>query len=122
MEAVGYLEGTDPVLLTKLAAQGIDTVPLSNGADNHGKYIVHLTAEDNISLVIGYLHKFMPSRERNISADDLLFSCMIHNIPVMVIAPTEDHERASAQLGPIAQHVILVDPADLPEKVFSSVE
>lgn len=122
MAVVGYLEGTDPIVLTKLNSKGIDTLPLSNGADNHGKYIAHITPADNISLVIGYLHKFMLIKERNIKASDMLFSCKTHNIPVIVIVPTEDHEGAREQLGDVADYVMLVDPKNLSEKIFSLVK
>jgi len=35
-KTVGYFEGTDPLLLNKLVARGIGTLPISNGFDSHG--------------------------------------------------------------------------------------
>ena len=60
MKIIGYMLGTDPEVLTQLLLEGYETLPLSNGYDNHGKYITHLTTEDHISLIVGYLHKFLP--------------------------------------------------------------
>ena len=37
---VGYFEGTDSTLLTALVCDGYDTVPISNGFDNHGMHNV----------------------------------------------------------------------------------
>lgn len=122
MGIVGYLEGTDPILLTKLASRGIETLPLSNGADGHGKYIGHITKADNIALVIGYLHKLMPIKEMHLRVGDMLFACKTHNIPVLVVVPTENQEEAKIQLGDITDYVILIDPGELSKKAFSLVE
>jgi len=122
MGIVGYLEGTDPILLTKLASRGIETLPLSNGADGHGKYIAHITRADNISLVIGYLHKLMPIKGMHLRVGDMLFACKTHNIPVLVVVPKEYQEEAKRQLGDVADYVMLADPKELSEKVFSLVE
>jgi hypothetical protein len=113
MKTVGYMEGTDPILLTELAVYGIGILPLSNGADGHGKYIVHLTAVDEIALVIGYLHKFMPTARMNIKVSDMLFACKTHNIPVLAIVPRDFHTQAKEQLGDCSRDMQLVDPADL---------
>ena len=67
MKIVGYLDGTDGLFLTNLAIKGVDTLPLSNGWDNHGKYLGHITKQDNIALVVGYLHKVF-NRELGINA------------------------------------------------------
>ena len=39
---VGYFEGTDSTLLTALVCDGYDTVPISNGFDNHGMHVLSL--------------------------------------------------------------------------------
>jgi hypothetical protein len=113
MANVGYLEGTDPLVLTRLAARGIGTVPISNGFDGHGKYINHLVPGDHIALVVGYLHKLLPSAERVMTPRDLLFSCMTHNIPVLLIVPKADQAAAEQALGDASKYVGLVDPADI---------
>lgn len=121
MAIVGYLEGTDPLVLTKLAAKGIGTIPLSNGFDNHGKYINHLTNEDNVSVVIGYLHKVMPTSVMTLTPRDLLFACLTHEIPVLLIAEKSDHEEVKRLLGDIADRVRLVVPGGLYEAVLETV-
>ena len=65
MATIGYLEGTDPLVLSRLAVKGIGTLPLSNGFDNHGKFINTITEHDQISLVVGYLHKIMRTQYRS---------------------------------------------------------
>jgi len=113
MATVGYLEGTDPLLLTRLAVQGIGTLPLSNGFDLHGKYINHLTRQDGVSVVVGYLHKVLPTPGMTITPHDLLFACMTHGIPVLLVAEKAAHEQACRLLGEAAGYVRLVDPAEL---------
>jgi len=121
MANVGYLEGTDPVILTKLAARGIGTVPLSNGFDSHGKYVNHVTPSDHIGVVIGYLHKVIPTPERNMTPADLLFSCITHSIPVLVIVPKPEQKAARVVLGEAADHARLVDPTELYEATIGVV-
>ncbi len=117
-KVVGYLEGTDSWFLTNLVARGYETLPLGNGADNHGKYIGLLSKSDNISLIIGYLHKVVPLSGMNVTAKDVLYSCKIHKVPVMIIAPEKLHENAKEILGDMANYVMLVDPAMLLEKIL----
>ncbi|MCD6101829.1 MAG: hypothetical protein J7J77_02105 [Candidatus Cloacimonetes bacterium] len=117
-KVVGYLEGTDSWFLTNLVAKGYETLPLGNGADNHGKYIGLISKTDNISLVIGYLHKVVPLSGMNITTKDILYSCKMHKIPVMIIVPEKLHENAKEILGDMANYVMLVDPAKLLEKIL----
>ena len=121
MANVGYLEGTDPLTLTRLAVRGIGTVPISNGFDGHGKYINHLVPSDHIAVVVGYLHKLLPAPERVMAAKDLLFSCMTHTIPVLLIAPRADHAAAEKVLGDAGKYVGLVDPADIFDAIIKRI-
>jgi hypothetical protein len=121
MAIVAYLEGTDPLVLTKLAAQGIGTIPVSNGFDDHGKYVNHLTTQDNVSVVIGYLHKVMPTSVLTLTPRDILFACVTQNIPVLLIVEKPDQAKARTLLGEAADHVRLVDPAELFEAVLETV-
>jgi hypothetical protein len=121
MANVGYLEGTDPLMLTRLAARGVGTVPISNGFDSHGKYINHLVPSDHIAVVVGYMHKLLPTPERVMTAKDLLFSCMTHSIPVLVIAPKAEHAAAKKALGDAGSYVTLVDPADVYDAIMKKV-
>jgi hypothetical protein len=114
MKKVGYLEGTDPVILTRLTARGVDTYPLGNGADNHGKYIGFIDRSDNIALVVGYLHKVVPLTEQT-TPQDLLRPCQLNKIPVLLIVPSDLHEnvRQMPIMRGLVDHVQLVDPADV---------
>ena len=118
MASVGYFEGTDPVILTRLAARGIGTLPLSNGFDMHGKYVNHLARQDDISVVVGYLHKVMPTGGVSVAPRDLLFSCLTNDIPVVLVAERAFHEAALERLGEVRDRVKLVDPADLYEAIL----
>jgi hypothetical protein len=121
MAIVAYLEGTDPVVLTRLAAQGIGTIPVSNGFDDHGKYVNHLTSQDGVSVVMGYLHKVMPTSVVTMTPRDILFACVTQNIPVLLIAEKPDHAKARKLLGEAADYVRLVDPAEIYEAVLKTI-
>jgi len=120
MARVGYFEGTDPLLLTTLAAEGIETVPLGNTRDGHGKYANHLT-KGEVNVVIGWLHKIMPAEEERTSLlpimlENLLGACRVHNIPVLLLLPI----MLENLLGACRVHnipVLLTVPANLHDKV-----
>ena len=121
MAIVAYLEGTDPLVLTRLATAGIGTIPVSNGFDDHGKYVNHITSDDGVSVVIGYLHKIMPTSVMTMTPRDILFACVTLNIPILLIAEKSDHAEASKLLGDVAEHVRLVDPGELHEAVLETI-
>jgi hypothetical protein len=113
MATIGYLEGTDPLILTRLAAAGIGTLPLSNGLDMHGRYVNHLTRQDGVGAVVGYLHKVLPYNGAPVSPRDLLYACLTHDIPVLLIVGEAEQEAARKLLGEVRDRVQLVDPANL---------
>jgi hypothetical protein len=121
MAIVAYLEGTDPLILTRLAAAGIGTIPVSNGFDEHGKYVNHLTSADSVSVVVGYLHKVIPTSVMTLTPRDLLFACVTLSIPVLLIAEESDHQKAKKLLGNMADHARLVDPGELYETVLETI-
>ena len=104
-----------------MAAREVATLPLSNGVDGHGKYVNHLTKADDMSLVIGYLHKVLPTSRQEFTPESVLFACQTHDIPVLIIVPTADHEAARSVLGKVADCVTLVDPAELYGKILEVV-
>lgn len=118
MKKVGYFEGTDSTILATLAAEGIDTLPLGNGEDGYGKYIGHITKLDNISLVVGYLHKVIPLAEMAAKPSDILYSCMVHKIPVVLLAPERLHKKAEKVLGDVAEKVKLVDSKNALDEIM----
>ncbi len=124
MKKIGYLQGTDPYLLSKLVLNGYGTMPLGNGWDNHGKYINHLSPEDKIDAVIGYLHKVFPPEGLKAPGDpgDVLYACRTHKIPVYLIVPKEAQEEAGAFLKDISEGVVLVDPAEVFETLTAHDE
>jgi hypothetical protein len=121
MATLGYFEGTDPTILTRLAAKGVGTLPLSNGFDVHGKYVVHLTKQDGVTLVVGYVHKVLPANGVAIAARDLLFACMTNDIPVMLIVEKAFQVAARERLGDVRDRVKLVDPSELYESILKAI-
>jgi hypothetical protein len=110
MPTVGYLDGVDPLMLTRLAVRGVGTLPVSNGFDNHGKFINAITERDAIDLVVGHLHKLLRTQRQGFLVEDLLDSCYSCQIPILVIAPREDHDRARLLRGRANDRLILVGP------------
>ena len=85
MGVIGYFEGTDPLVLANLSIAGHSTVPLGNGFDNYGKYVGHITKDDNISVVVGYFHKVMPTQDMEMTIKDVLWTCIKLKIPILLI-------------------------------------
>jgi hypothetical protein len=117
MPTVGYLEGVDPLVLTRLAVHGFGTLPVSNGFDNHGKFINAITERDEIDLIVGYLHKLLRTQRQGFLVEDLLDACFNCRIPILVIVPREHQERARQRLGETRERVALVDPGELYEQI-----
>ncbi len=117
MARVGDFEGTDPLLLTTLAAEGIETVPLGNTRDGHGKYANHLT-KGEVNVVIGWLHKIMPAEEERTSLlpimlENLLGACRVHNIPVLLTVPANLHDKVKKLLSDVGPNINIVAPEQL---------
>ncbi|MEW6367647.1 MAG: hypothetical protein AB1714_23700 [Acidobacteriota bacterium] len=109
-KVVGYLEGTDPLLLTRWASKGVETYPLSNGVDQHGKNMTLITSADNFSLVIGYLHKILPVSGIALAPEYLLKACELYHVPVFLLVPKEDTVGAKRTLRNVGDFVTFVDP------------
>jgi hypothetical protein len=118
MATVGYFEGTDPLVLTKLAAEGIDALPLSNGCDNYGKYVGHLCEADGVNAVVGPLHKVLIPASASFCSRDILNGCRTHAIPVLLVVPIEAKQGGSKRLEGMEDWVQLVAPEELYEKVI----
>ncbi|MFW6104513.1 MAG: hypothetical protein ACOC6I_01575 [Candidatus Bipolaricaulota bacterium] len=118
MALIGYMEGTDPDLLSSLCAQGNDTAPLGNGTDGHGKYIAHVTKSDGFDVIIAYLHKLISvSGMEHVSIDDRLFACRRHDIPVILVVPDKFKEQAKERMKESRDYVELASPEELENKV-----
>jgi hypothetical protein len=121
MVTIGYMEGTDSGLLTKLAAAGAETMPLGNGWDGHGQYIAHLNVGDGVDAIVGYYHKFVPLKDSNLMPADLLKSCKICGIKIFVVADEADHDKVKTMLGEVASDVTVVDPGEARDTLLKLV-
>jgi hypothetical protein len=122
MKTVGYMEGTNSELLTNLIVDGIDTLPLSNGWDNHGKFVAHLTRTDNVSVVVGYLHKFFTLSLDPKIVDDIFSSLKAYKIATVFIVPKEKQEKAKKLLKGRKLNYVMADPSDLTNAVKKMVK
>ncbi len=116
MARVGYFEGTDPLVLAKLASEGVETLPMANTWDGHGKYLNHLI-KGEVSVVVGYLHKVMPVGQEQAKATDLLYACKNFDIPVVLVAPASHHEKAKKMLGDVGANVHVTAPENLEAEI-----
>ena len=117
-KTIGYFEGTDSPLLTALICDGYDTIPISNGYDNHGAHIRLINQENRVDLLIGYLHKvYAPEGAKPGVAkyQDIFLICRNFNIPLLLEIPEELHEVARAILENPPDVVRFVDPSRMLE-------
>jgi hypothetical protein len=116
MARIAYFEGTDPLVLAKLASEGIETIPVANTWDGHGKYVNHLV-KGEVDVVVGPLHKVIPVRPERVKATDLLFACQNFDIPVVLVAPASHLEKAKKLLGNVGANVRVVAPDDFESQI-----
>ena len=116
MARIAYFEGTDPLVLAKLASEGIETIPVANTWDGHGKYVNHLT-KGEVDIVVGPLHKVIPVRPEQVKATDLLFACQNFDIPVVLVVSTSHREKAKKILGDVGSNVHVTAPEDLEAEI-----
>jgi len=121
MKVVGYMEGTDPGVLTKLVVEGVETLPLSNGWDNHGKHLTLLNPADNISVVVGNLHKFLRLEDETIF-NAMLATVKAYDIMVLFVVPKELHEKATKAVLSDDLKYKFVDPADLADSIMAHLK
>jgi len=121
MARVGYFEGTDPLLLSKLAAEGVETLPVANTWDGHGRMVNHLT-KGEVNVVVGYLHKVIPAEPLrtaglSIMVYNLLSACNVHNIPVLLIVPADLREKAEKILSGTQVKIHIVPPEQVETEI-----
>ena len=121
MATIGYLEGVDPLLLTRFSVGGVGTLPISNGFDNHGKFINAISERDEIDVVVGHLHKILRTQRQGFLPKDLLQSCSDCLVPILVIVPNELQAAARQVLGQAAEAVTLVDPGRLYDEISARI-
>lgn len=112
---VGYFEGTDSRLLTHLVCEGYDTLPISNGFDNHGMHVRLINDENRMDLLVGYVHKIFAPDERKpnqTTFQDIFHICKVYGIPLLLEVPEDLQARAREILGDPPDIVRFVDPDD----------
>ena len=107
--------------MTKLAAEGVETLPIGNTWDGHGKYVNHLS-KGEVNVVVGYLHKVIPAEQLRtamfpLMLDHLLSACKVYEIPVLLIVPAILQEKAKKILGDAGPNVHLVAPEELEAQI-----
>ena len=121
MKVLGYLEGTDPSVLTRVVLEGYETLPLSNGWDNHGKHLTLLNPADNIALVVGSLHKFVRLEDMSIFSA-MLATVKAYDIPVVFVVPKGSHDKATKLITEKELKYKFVDPADLADVILADLK
>jgi len=120
MKVIGYMEGTDTNLLTTLVAEGYETLPLSNGWDNHGKHLTLLNPADNISLVVGNLHKFVRLEDASIMSA-MLATVKAYDITVIFVVQKDLQSKATKLIADADLKYKFVDPSELIETVLKDI-
>lgn len=111
-ERVGYFAGTDPVVLSSLICDGYDTLPVSNGEDNHGVHVRRIDEHNRVQLLIGYLHKIFAVEDSDTRYQDIFRICSVYEVPLLVMVPGELHDKARQLLADPPEIVQLVDPSN----------
>lgn len=115
---VGYFDGTDSALLTALICEGHDTIPVSNGLDNHGQHARLINDQNRYSLLLAPLYKIFAPEDHEpdtVTYQDVFRLCRTYSIPLLIDVPSPLHERARELLGDPLEIVRLGDPSDLLE-------
>ncbi len=110
---VGYFEGTDSGLLTYLICHGYDTLPISNGEDNHGRYVRRINEHNRLDLLVGYLHKIWAPTDYETQHQDIFHICRVFRMPLLLEIPRELQDQARALLGEMPDEVHLADPSEI---------
>lgn len=121
-KVIGYLEGTDPIWLTSLNAQGHTTLPVSNGFDGHGMNIAMFSQTNRVDVVVAYLHKLLPAEGMDFDSAHLLHATTVYGIPVLVVCPKELETEARQVFGKVPDNVRFIDPGELLAVAISVLE
>ena len=111
-KSVGYFEGTDSRLLTHIIMSGFDTIPVSNGLDNHGRCVDRINQQTRYDLLIGYLHKITAQPEDDLQCADVFHICKTYDIPLLLEVPDHLHDAARRIIPDAPSMVELLDPSD----------
>lgn len=111
-KSVGYFEGTDSTLLTHLIMSGFDTIPVSNGVDNHGHCVGRITQQTRYDILIGYMHKISAQPGDELQCADIFHICKTYDIPLIIEVPNHLQGTAKSLLPEAPNMVEFLDPAD----------
>jgi hypothetical protein len=123
---IGYFEGTDAALLTDLVIDGYDTLPISNGFDNHGMHVRIINNENKVDILIGYLHKiYSPEGHTppgSVTYQDVFHVCRTFEVPLILEVDADLHDKARAMMVDTPPCVKYVDPSDTLKTVREILE
>jgi hypothetical protein len=115
-KVIGYFDGTDSALLTDLVCEGYDTMPISNGFDNHGMHVRIINNENRIDVLVAYLHKIYSPEGTTpagaVTYQDVFHVCRTFDIPLILEVNSELHDKARALFVDTPPCVRIVDPSD----------
>ena len=116
-KVIGYFDGTDSALLTDLVCDGYDTVPISNGFDNHGMHVRIINNENRVDILIGYVHKIYATRDDvstgGVTYQDIFHVCRAFDIPLLLEVHNGLQEKARNLFSDIPDVVQFVDPDEM---------
>jgi len=125
-KTIGYFDGTDSALLTDLVCEGYDTLPISNGFDNHGMHVRIINNENRVDVLVGYLHKIYSPEGMTpsgaVTYQDVFHVCRTFDIPLVLEIDEELHDKARALFVDTPPCVLFVDPANTLKKVRQILE
>ena len=125
-KTIGYFEGTDAAVLTDLVCEGHDTLPISNGYDNHGMHVRIINNENRVDVLVAYVHKIYAPDESipagAVSYQDVFHVCRTFDIPLVLEVDTNLQDKARALFADMPSCVHFVDPADMLDKVRAILE
>lgn len=125
-KTIGYFDGTDSALLTGLVCEGYDTLPISNGFDNHGMHVRIINNENRVDVLVGYLHKIYSPEGMTpsgaVTYQDVFHVCRTFDIPLVLVIDAELHDKARALFVDTPPCVLFVDPSNTLEKVRQILE
>ena len=113
---IGYFDGTDPDLLSALICAGYDTIPISNGLDNHGQHARLINDHNRYDLLLAPLYKIYAPEDHDadtVTYQDVFRICRTYSIPLIVNVPRALDTRARELLGDPPAVVRLADSADM---------
>ena len=120
-KVIGYFEGTDSALLTDLVCDEHDTVPISNGFDNHGMHVRIINNENRVDVLIGYVHKIYAIEgsmaSGGVTYQDIFHVCRAFDIPLLLEVHNGLQEKARNLFTDIPDLVEFVDPAEMHERL-----